>query len=241
MNTAEQVVATARSQQGVAESPANSNCTPYRKPLGRPCEQWCADFVSWVLAIALRLDMRLFGLGPTGSAACVVWTEAMRRLGRLHVGWAPKVACLVHFGAGGGSHIGFVVAVGPDWFDYTSGNTGQPVYSGGLVATHRVYNRPGNDVYGFSWPWYLDPAPPLNLEELVEPIVLVRNDVPAGQPKTAWLVMVTGEGPCGCRRIAMGDAQDLRNRPDGYGPPVEVDKDQLGAIPLMSGPAPGNV
>jgi len=37
------VVATARSQLGVAETPLGSNCTIYG-----PCEQWCADFATWV-------------------------------------------------------------------------------------------------------------------------------------------------------------------------------------------------
>jgi hypothetical protein len=38
----ERIVARGLSQNGVTENPLGSNCNPYG-----PCEQWCADFVSW--------------------------------------------------------------------------------------------------------------------------------------------------------------------------------------------------
>jgi hypothetical protein len=249
-------LAAATSHVGVNESPPNSNCQPFSTALHRPCEAWCADFLCYCDHVDCGLDFAWLGLGPTGSAGCAVITGAAKRVGRF--GIVPKYGCWVMFGAGGGSHtervkwlilnggtlarecppgrtvIG-IVSIG--------GNTSAPSnYNGGTVAEHARYFGSGDDIYGFVYPPYTDaPAPAINMEELVEPIVFVRNDIPAGQPKTAWLVMVTGEGPCGLRRIAMGDAADLRNRPDGYGPPVEVDKDQLGGIPLTTGPAPANV
>jgi hypothetical protein len=39
----QEIVKVARSQLGVSESPAGSNCTKYG-----PCEEWCALFVAWV-------------------------------------------------------------------------------------------------------------------------------------------------------------------------------------------------
>jgi hypothetical protein len=45
--TAEQFLDEARKYLGVTEAPADSNCQPFSKALGRPCEAWCADFVAY--------------------------------------------------------------------------------------------------------------------------------------------------------------------------------------------------
>lgn len=45
MATREQYLDKAASKLGTGETPAGSNCQPFSKSLGRPCEAWCADFV----------------------------------------------------------------------------------------------------------------------------------------------------------------------------------------------------
>lgn len=45
MATAAQLLTIAAGHLGVTEKPPGSNCQPFSKGLGRPCEAWCADFV----------------------------------------------------------------------------------------------------------------------------------------------------------------------------------------------------
>jgi hypothetical protein len=43
------IVKVLQSQVGKKENPMGSNCNPYSRDLGRPCEPWCGDFVTWVM------------------------------------------------------------------------------------------------------------------------------------------------------------------------------------------------
>lgn len=215
-------IAAARSHVGVNEYPPKSNCQPFSAGLHRPCEAWCADGVCYCDHVDCGLDFAWLGLGPTGSPSCRVITVAGQRVGRF--GHVPRRGCWIVFGPGGGSHIERVVAVvmaaaGPAGVDTVGFNTSAPDnYAGGTVATHRRMFGPGDDIYGFVYPPYTDPQPappaPTAEEDADMPFVVKKVSDPQ-----AWLVVSDGTKLV---KMRMTDANDLRNRPDGYGPIVEL-------------------
>ncbi|HZQ86303.1 MAG TPA: hypothetical protein VFA83_15755 [Acidimicrobiales bacterium] len=226
---------------GVSESPAGSNRQQFSARCGRPPEAWCDDFQCCVFWLDLGFEFEVIGLPASGTASCAVHTGANKRAGWFS--FFPRSHAWIHFGPGGGSHIGYVIAVVLDDGTVTSdttvphervrgvvsieGNTSAPNnYAGGTVAVHTRMFGPNDDIYGYS---HLPvPAAPTE-EDDVRPVVLIDA---SGQSKTGWLVMPTGSGLV---KIAMGDAKDIALPPAGYGPPVEVDRNQLAQIPLTDG------
>jgi peptidoglycan hydrolase-like protein with peptidoglycan-binding domain len=68
-----------RSQLGTGESPDGSNCQPYSKALGKPCEPWCSDFATLILKQSGLL------VGPVkGSPAARVLAQQFKDAGRWH-------------------------------------------------------------------------------------------------------------------------------------------------------------
>jgi len=67
------IVAIARSQLGQGESPRGSNCTKFG-----PCEEWCADFATWV--------WRQAGISSIGRIA---WVPDLPLWGRRRGSWKP--------------------------------------------------------------------------------------------------------------------------------------------------------
>lgn len=234
------IEAALRRYDGVSESPAGSNRNPFSAWCGRPPEAWCCDFQCCVFARDLAFLFALLGLPRTGTAGCAVFTGALKRAGWFS--FFPRARAWVMFGPGGGSHIGFVLAVILDDGTITAdptvpherirglitieGNTSAPNnYAGGTVAVHTRMFGPHDDIYGYG---YLPlPGDHPTEEDDVRPVVMIDA---SKQSKTAWLV--SGDFRT---KVAMGDAQDVRNPPDGYGPAVEVDRAQLADIPLPNG------
>lgn len=51
--------AAARNHVGYTESPRGSNCNKFSKRLGRPCQPWCADFITCMF-LDIGVDLRKF-------------------------------------------------------------------------------------------------------------------------------------------------------------------------------------
>ncbi len=152
MPTAEATLLIARSQVGTLESPAGSNCQKYSKELGRPCEYWCADGVSWVLKKA--------GVPDSPNTAS---TRAMRDFyksrGRLDMTPKPGDVGLMHLtgrnGAGQPDHVGFVVSLQGSFvhtieFNTSSGDAGSQDNGGGVFEKRRRLSA----FIGFGHPAY---------------------------------------------------------------------------------------
>lgn len=152
MATVEQLLATATRYVGTMESPRNSNCNPFSKRLGRPCEQWCADFV---VAVARESGVTL----PSESAYTPTMADAFRRAGRFFHDPRPGDISFVDFPGDntyGIQHVWIVQAVQGDNLLTVEGNTspgitGSQDNGGGVYARVRPrawvkgYGRPPFD------------------------------------------------------------------------------------------------
>jgi peptidoglycan hydrolase-like protein with peptidoglycan-binding domain len=104
------IVAIARSQLGQGERPAGSNCTKFG-----PCEEWCADFATWV--------WRQAGVAGIGRIA---WVPDLPLWGKRHGSWKPgyrnnpQPGDLVIFS---GLHVGLVERVTASTITIIAGNT----------------------------------------------------------------------------------------------------------------------
>src|SRR5436305_2158886 len=104
------IVAIARSQLGQGEHPSGSNCTKFG-----PCEEWCADFATWV--------WRQAGVGNIGRIA---WVPDLPLWGRRHGSWKPgynnnpQPGDMVIFS---GLHVGLVERVTAGTITIIAGNT----------------------------------------------------------------------------------------------------------------------
>ena len=104
------IVAIARSQLGQGERPAGSNCTKFG-----PCEEWCADFATWV--------WRQAGVAGMGRIA---WVPDLPLWGKRHGSWKPgyrnnpQPGDLVIFS---GLHVGLVERVTARTITIIAGNT----------------------------------------------------------------------------------------------------------------------
>jgi peptidoglycan hydrolase-like protein with peptidoglycan-binding domain len=104
------IVAIARSQLGQGERPRGSNCTKFG-----PCEEWCADFATWV--------WRQAGVGNIGRIA---WVPDLPLWGKRHRGWKPgandnpQPGDMVIFS---GLHVGLVERVTGSTITVIAGNT----------------------------------------------------------------------------------------------------------------------
>jgi peptidoglycan hydrolase-like protein with peptidoglycan-binding domain len=104
------IVAIARSQLGQGERPAGSNCTKFG-----PCQEWCADFATWV--------WRQAGVAGIGRIA---WVPDLPLWGKRHGSWKPgdtnnpQPGDLVIFS---GLHVGIVERVTSRTITIIAGNT----------------------------------------------------------------------------------------------------------------------
>src|SRR5436305_4972931 len=104
------IVAIARSQLGQGEHPPGSNCTKFG-----PCEEWCADFATWV--------WRQAGVAGIGRIA---WVPNLPAWGRSRGRWKPgynndpQPGDMVIFS---GLHVGLVERVTAGTVTIIAGNT----------------------------------------------------------------------------------------------------------------------
>jgi hypothetical protein len=135
------VVRTALGQVGTAEQPLGSNCTKYG-----PCEEWCADFASWVWRQAGVPDF-------TGYP----FSGDIYRWGRRHglsrpISAGARPGDLVVYGTGPQNtstsvHVAVVVAVRGAEIQTVDGNSGRH----SDVVAHSGWFRPAN-AYGYVSP-----------------------------------------------------------------------------------------
>jgi len=122
------IVAIARSQLGQGEHPPGSNCTKFG-----PCEEWCADFATWV--------WRQAGVAGIGRIA---WVPNLPAWGRSRRSWKPgynndpQPGDMVIFS---GLHVGLVERVTAGTITIIAGNT----------STNNVARRgPASPAHGYA-------------------------------------------------------------------------------------------
>lgn len=148
------LLAVARRNLGISESPKGSNCQQYSKSRGRPCEAWCQDFAG---SVAVAAGVNIFGGEKTGYTPTAA--ENYRRAGRY--GKTPRVGAQVFFyheSMGRIAHTGWVESVSPDGKTFISieGNSNADgSRSGGTVC--RV-NRKNDRYTTFGYPIYKTPS-----------------------------------------------------------------------------------
>lgn len=74
------------------------------------------------------------------------------------------------------------------------------------------------------------PAQPSEDDDVTRPFTAAHKG-----GSTAWLCIPTGGPSPGLVKMAMADPLDVQLPPNGYGPLVEVDREQLAAIPTTTG------
>ena len=133
----------AKSQIGVKEKPAGSNCTKYG-----PCVAWCAYFATWVWK---KAGINIPKYGFTGDI--YHWGKRKGRAHRSNTGM--KVGDIVLYGTGPQNtntsvHTGVVVAVGKGTITTVEGNSGNKVSKRGPFDPKHAKQagRPGN-IYGW--------------------------------------------------------------------------------------------
>jgi hypothetical protein len=141
------------------ENPPNSNCNPFSKQLGRPCEAWCADAIA---AIAADVGLTL----PNTSAYTPTMADGFRRAGRWTFLPQPGYIGFVDFpgdNTHGIQHVLIVKAIEDALHVRTlegntsSGEVGSQDNGGGYFE--RV--RPIAWIVGYGMPEYAD-APPVH-------------------------------------------------------------------------------
>ncbi|MFL6075065.1 MAG: CHAP domain-containing protein [Mycobacteriales bacterium] len=135
------IVRTALGQVGTAEQPLGSNCTKYG-----PCEEWCADFASWVWRQAGVPDFT----GYPFSGDLYRW--GLRHGLSRPIAAGARPGDLVVYGTGpqntGTSvHVAVVVAVRGAEIQTVDGNSGRH----SDVVAHTGWFRPAN-AYGYVSP-----------------------------------------------------------------------------------------
>lgn len=135
------MVELAKTQVGYREGPGNSN--KYSRAIGRPAEEWCADFINWLAQ-------------QTGNRSAVPWTASAPGMAR---GFGGKY----HSGTGGAT-AGDVVFFGPSKAGiYHVGLASGPA-SGGAIPTiagnssNMVRSYTGTGIAGYAHPNYPNPG-----------------------------------------------------------------------------------
>lgn len=145
MTQATDFVAKARTQEGVKESPANSNKTIYGKFTGHDGQPWCGSFVMWVA----------HEIGFKGMPNCVytpAGAEAFKGKGKFTNPETskPQPGDIVFFSFNGGGieHVGIVVKDNGDGTLTTiegnttpDGKTGNQANGGQVCLKTRAYKN----------------------------------------------------------------------------------------------------
>ncbi len=150
---AKDVIAVAKGEVGVAESPKNSNKQKYGKEYGVNGTAWCCQFLWWVFKHAKA--PKLFYDGRKTA-----WVPTVRKHYTAKGKWirrgdgTPKAGDLVIFGdrnkAGSGKHIGILTKVTKTRVYTVEGNTTKSGFSanGGMVAA-KSYLRTSSNIAGY--------------------------------------------------------------------------------------------
>lgn len=200
MATANEILAVARKELGVKESPAGSNRTKYGTWYGLDGQPWCMMFIQWVFAQA---GVEL----PVKTASCGTFMRAAQAAGRwVTSNYQPGDVVIYDFPGGGVTdHCGIVVTPLTTGVRTIEGNTGVGNDSNGGEVMERT--RPANCIVGAYRPNYDE-------EDNVVRYTYLK-DVPEKFRPTIEKLMDAG--------IIQGDGSD----PTGNGDVIDLSHDQV--------------
>ena len=147
MATANEILAVARKELGVKESPAGSNRTKYGAWYGLDGQPWCMMFVQWVFDQA---GVEL----PVKTASCGTFMRAAQASGRwVTSNYQPGDVVIYDFPGGGATdHCGLLVTPLTTGVRTIEGNTGTSNDANGGEVMERT--RPANWIVGAYRPNY---------------------------------------------------------------------------------------
>lgn len=200
MATANEILAVARKELGVKESPAGSNRTKYGAWYGLDGQPWCMMFVQWVFAQA---GVEL----PVKTASCGTFMRAAQASGRwVTSNYQPGDVVIYDFPGGGATdHCGLLVTPLTTGVRTIEGNTGTSNDANGGEVMERT--RPANWIAGAYRPNYDE-------EDNVVRYTYLK-DVPDKFRPTIEKLMDAG--------IIQGDGSD----PTGNGDVIDLSHDQV--------------
>ena len=200
MATANEILAVARKELGVKESPAGSNRTKYGTWYGLDGQPWCMMFIQWVFAQA---GVEL----PVKTASCGAFMRAAQAAGRwVTSNYQPGDVVIYDFPGGGATdHCGIVVTALTTGVRAIEGNTAVGNDSNGGEVMERT--RPANWIVGAYRPNYDE-------EDNVVRYTYLK-DVPDKFRPTIEKLMDAG--------IIQGDGSD----PTGNGDVIDLSHDQV--------------
>ena len=200
MATAKDILAVARKEIGVKESPAGSNRTKYGTWYGLDGQPWCMMFIQWVFAQA---GVEL----PVKTASCGTFMRAAQAAGRwVTSNYQPGDVVIYDFPGGGVTdHCGIVVTPLTTGVRTIEGNTGTGNDANGGEVMERT--RPANWIVGAYRPIYDE-------EDNVVRYTYLK-DVPDKFRPTIEKLMDAG--------IIQGDGSD----PTGNGDVIDLSHDQV--------------
>ena len=200
MATANEILAVARKELGVKESPAGSNRTKYGTWYGLDGQPWCMMFIQWVFAQA---GVEL----PVKTASCGTFMRAAQAAGRwVTSNYQPGDVVIYDFPGGGVTdHCGIVVTPLTTGVRTIEGNTGTGNDANGGEVMERT--RPANWIVGAYRPIYDE-------EDNVVRYTYLK-DVPDKFRPTIEQLMDAG--------IIQGDGSD----PTGNGDVIDLSHDQV--------------
>ena len=200
MATANEILAVARKELGVKESPAGSNRTKYGTWYGLDGQPWCMMFIQWVFAQA---GVEL----PVKTASCGTFMRAAQAAGRwVTSNYQPGDVVIYDFPGGGVTdHCGIVVTPLTTGVRTIEGNTGTGNDANGGEVMERT--RPANWIVGAYRPIYDE-------EDNVVRYTYLK-DVPEKFRPTIEKLMDAG--------IIQGDGSD----PTGNGDVIDLSHDQV--------------
>ena len=200
MATANEILAVARKELGVKESPAGSNRTKYGTWYGLDGQPWCMMFIQWVFAQA---GVEL----PVKTASCGTFMRAAQAAGRwVTSNYQPGDVVIYDFPGGVVTdHCGIVVTPLTTGVRTIEGNTGVGNDSNGGEVMERT--RPANWIVGAYRPIYDE-------EDNVVRYTYLK-DVPEKFRPTIEKLMDAG--------IIQGDGSD----PTGNGDVIDLSHDQV--------------
>ena len=208
MATAKAILAVARKEIGVKESPAGSNRTKYGAWFGLNGHPWCMMFIQWVFTQA---DAE--SLLAARTASCGAFMRAAQKTGRwVTGGYQPGDVVIYDFPGNNvkTDHCGIVVTLLTDGVRTIEGNTGVGNDSNGGEVMERT--RPLSVIIGAYRPHYAEET----VEKEDKPMTYkYLKDVPEKFRPTIDQLMTAG--------IIQGDGSD----PTGNGDVINLTREQV--------------
>lgn len=144
MTAVDRLIAVARADIGVTESPPGSNRTKYGAAYGWDGVPWCVEFL-WYIFTKARLAYAFFGGAKTASCGTLLqWYKAGGMVVAAEEARAGDILLTNFHGGKDPEHCGLVIEAGDGWIRTIEGNTsnGGSQDNGGAVCEKvRVYRQ----------------------------------------------------------------------------------------------------